>query len=48
MRRFEVDINHGEETLTVEAIDSLAADKTARRQAEAEPPMITYTREVDE
>lgn len=48
MSRYEVDINHGEETLVVTASDSLVADKTARRQADAEPPMITYISEVEQ
>jgi hypothetical protein len=47
MSQYEVNINHGEETLVVTAPDSLAANETARRQAKAEPPMITYIREVD-
>jgi hypothetical protein len=40
MNQYKVEIV-GVETLTVEATDSLAADKTARRQTEAESPMTT-------
>ena len=48
MTRYKVSINHGEETLIVTASDSLVANETARRQAKAEPPMITYISEVDQ
>jgi hypothetical protein len=46
MSQYEVDINHGDETLIVTASDSLAANETARRQADAEPPMTTNISEV--
>jgi hypothetical protein len=48
MSRYEIDINHGEETFVVTASDSLAANETARRQAEAESPMVIYISEVEQ
>jgi isocitrate lyase len=47
MSRYEVEIV-GVETIVVEATDSLAADKTARRQTDAESPLTTDISEVSE
>jgi hypothetical protein len=46
MPHYKVEIV-GEETLIVEAADSLDADETARRQTSAKSPLTTYITETD-
>ena len=47
MGHYRVEID-GVGTFTVEAADQIAAEKTARRRSGEDPPMFTYTTEIDE